>query len=546
MSDSENSATSCAASEDSFEKIVQALSHARAFPVSVDEVTVRQTHISVVFLGGEQVYKVKKPVKLPFLDFSTVELRHHFCEEEVRINRPWAPDVYLGVVPITSDSGDMRFEGNGPVIDWAVKMRRLPESATLRSRLQDGLLELCDLDRVARRIASVHQQASRPGADQASKANGEFRRQWTENWVFANTLNEDVIEPLVQKRLQTLAIEWIQRHEATLVQRAEADRIRDVHGDLRLEHVFLFPDRAIPNDIVVLDGIEFSPSLRRIDVAADMAFLVMELSFVGRRDLAGRLADVYFSETNDITGCDVLPLFKVYRSAVRAKVAAILSTESEISKPDRDKALARSRAHWLWCLSEMEEPDRRPALVLVSGLPGSGKSTLSRMLADTSHFEVLRSDVVRKEIFTTADATGNSASIYSADQTQRIYDECWSRARRRLLAGARVIVDATFQLESNRQKFLQLAIDCGVRSVWLECTAPADTVQRRLAERQGDASDADWSVYEIVRKQWEPPSEFTERFHEVIATDEGAGSALTIACSKLRPLGLTGIAETTL
>ena len=537
--DSENSADSRAATEGSVDEMVQSLSLACAFPVSVNDVTVRQTHISLVFLGGELVYKIKKPVKLPFLDFSTVELRHHYCEEEVRINRPWAPDVYLGVVPITRDADGIRFEGNGTVIDWAVKMRRLPESATLRSRLQDGLLELCDLERVARRIADTHQQASPLAAVEASRANLEFCRYWSENWEFARTLNREIIEPQVQERLQTLSETWMRRHEATLVQREKNGSIRDVHGDLRLEHVFLFPDREIPNDIVVLDGIEFSPSLRRIDVAADMAFLVMELSFVGRRDLARRFADVYFSETSDVTGCDVLPLFAVYRSAVRAKVAAILGAESEIPKPDRDGALARSRAHWLWCLSEMEEPDRRPALVLVSGLPGTGKSTLSRMLADKARFEVLRSDVIRKEIFTTVAAADNSASIYSVDRTQQVYDECWTRARSRLLAGGRVIVDATFQREANRQKFLQLAIDCGVRAVWLECTAPAERVQRRLAARQGDASDADWSIYELVRKQWEQPSEFTERFHEIIESDEDADSALTVACCRLQQVGLT-------
>ena len=139
--DSENSATSRAATEGSLDELVKSLSRECAFPVPVEAVSVRQTHISVVFLGGEFVYKVKKPVKFAFLDFSTVELRHHFCEEEVRINRPWAPDVYLGVVPITRDARGLRFEGSGPVIDWAVKMRRLPESATLRSRLQDGVLE---------------------------------------------------------------------------------------------------------------------------------------------------------------------------------------------------------------------------------------------------------------------------------------------------------------------------------------------------------------------------------------------------------------------
>ncbi|MBC7967305.1 MAG: AAA family ATPase [Fuerstia sp.] len=541
--DSENSATTRAATEVSLEEIVESLSQANAFPVPVDAVIVRQTHISVVFLGGDLVYKVKKPVKLSFLDFSTVELRHHFCEEEVRINRPWAPDVYLGVVPITRDAGGLRFEGTGPVIDWAVKMRRLPESATLRSRLQDGVLELCDLERVARRIAATHQQASCVVADQACEANAQFRRCWSENWEFARTLNADFIEPKVLARLQTLSDEWMQRYEETLSQRAADGRIRDVHGDLRLEHVFLFPDRAIPNDIVVLDGIEFSPSLRRIDVAADVAFMVMELSFVGRRDLAKRFADVYFSETNDVTGYDVLPLFAVYRSAVRAKVAAIVGAEPEIPPADREKALARSRAHWLWCLSELETPDRRPALILVSGLPGTGKSTLSRMLAEAAGFEVLRSDVIRKEIFTTEAATGDAAALYSAESTQQVYDECWTRARSRLLAGGRVIVDATFQREANRQKFLQLAIDCGVRAIWLECTAPADVVRQRLASRHGDASDADWSVYELVRKQWEPASEFTSRFHEIIASDEGADSALTTACSKLQQAGLTNVGE---
>lgn len=316
-----------------------------------------------------------------------------------------------------------------------------------------------------------------------------------------------------------------------------------MRGDLRLEHVFLFPDRAVPNDIVVLDGIEFSPSLRRIDVAADVAFLVMELSFVGRRDLAKRFADIYFSETTDVTGCDVLPFFAVYRSAVRAKVAAIVAAEPEIPPADRAKALVRSRAHWLWCLSELETPDRRPALVLVSGLPGTGKSTLSGILADAAHFDVLRSDVIRKEILTTEVATGDAAVLYSAENTQQVYDECWTRARRRLLAGGRVIVDATFQREANRQKFLQLAIDCGVRVVWLECTAPADVVQQRLASRQGDASDADWSVYQPVRKQWEPLSEFTARFHEVVASSEGANSALTTARFKLQQAGLTDIGE---
>ncbi|MEZ6031515.1 MAG: AAA family ATPase [Planctomycetaceae bacterium] len=523
------------------EELLQELSRRCAFPVPVDDVTVRQTHISIVFLAGGIVYKVKKPVKLPFLDFSTVELRHHFCEEEIKVNRPWAPGVYLGVVPITRESDGLRFEGSGPVVDWAVKMQQLPESATLRSRLQNGQLQLANLERTAKRIAAVHNQACSMAPAAASAADVEFRRYWAENWKFAETLGADILHPDVLRRLSVLANEWIQRHKSTLLQRALDGRIGDVHGDLRLEHIFLFPERPSPNDIVIIDGIEFSESLRRIDLVADIAFLVMELSFAGRRDWALSFAAAWFSEMQDDTGTEILPLFAVYRSAIRGKVAALLAAEPEAPEQARAAAIGRSRAHWLWCLSELEVPDHRPALILVSGLPGTGKSTLSRQLSDAAHFEVIRSDVVRKEIFAdNADNNAglNSGELYAAENTQRVYDVCRSRAQTQLLAGRRVLIDATFQREANRQQFLQLAIDCGIRAIWIECTAPADVVRRRLEARHGDASDADWSIYELVRKQWEPGSEFTGRYHATVASGDDSDRALKSACNILTAHGL--------
>lgn len=522
---------------DAAEAKVRSLSRKEAYPFPVESIEVRHTHISAVFLADDVVYKVKKPVKLPFLDFSSVALRHHFCEEEVRVNSPWAPGVYLGVVPVVVGHDGYRFEGDGEVVDWAVKMTRLPELVTLRSRLNHGELRKSDCERVARRIAEIHRTATAYSGDEAREAVSSFRTLWMDNWRFAEQLPEEIITRSVLERIACLTERWLDYGQNLLMNRAEQGWIRDVHGDLRLEHVYYFPDSSSPGDVVILDGIEFDPGFRRIDVVADMAFLTMELCFMGFPELADAFANAYFAESGDSTGLDVLPLFAVYRSAVRAKVAAILACESEVPEADRTKAVQRSRSHWLWCLSELESPGQRPALVLVSGLPGTGKSTLSRALSELGHFEVIRSDVIRKEIFA-AENTDQATSLYTSDRTQRVYDECLERARLALRNGKRVIVDATFQREQDRQSFLQLALECGTRVAWIECTAPPEITKQRIDSRRGDASDADWTVYLLVRSRWQEPSEQTRRFYEQIETGLSSEVASNSALAALRRRGI--------
>jgi aminoglycoside phosphotransferase family enzyme/predicted kinase len=493
------------------------LASSQAFPFPVTQVEVHQTHISAVFLAGSYAYKIKKPVKLPFLDFSTPERRRFFCDEELRINRRLAPDVYLGVVPVCECDKGLCFERSTPAIDWAVKMVRLSDDATMSARLQSDTLAPKDVTRVAERIAAFHAEAPRAGASSRFGQFSGIARNIRDNLEAAEaqvgrSLTSDVYSRLC--RLTEVALAQLQE---LIERRTPSGFTRELHGDLRLDHIYLFPELPEPRDMAIIDAIEFNEEFRWIDVVADIAFCVMDFLFHGRRELAEQFADAYFERTNDEEGRRLLPLYTSYRAAVRAKVEGIKARESEVEMVERTSAMQHAQAHWLIALGELEIPMQRPALVLVSGLPGTGKSTVARQLSAAAHFKVIRSDVVRKELAgireSTSDATasGLQEGIYTAEWTDRTYTECLRRAEVELRDGGRVIVDATFLQESFRRKFTELAVGLGVPVVWVLCEADAEIVHQRIQSRKADASDADWNVYQHAVKCWEPPSSHSRR-----------------------------------
>jgi aminoglycoside phosphotransferase family enzyme/predicted kinase len=514
-------------------RLIEALSDTAAYPHPADAVEVRQTHISAVFLAGPIAYKVKKPVVLPFLDFSTLESRRHFCEEEVRLNRRLAPEVYFGVVPITATPAGARFEGDGEPVEWAVKMRRLPEGADLRSRLRNEGVTVGVVKALARRVAEFHRTAE-SGPRVAAYARFE---------PVAGAINDVLrqaasvvgraIHPDVFARLTQLVDDALRRLRPVIEGRADRGVPRDGHGDLRLDHVYHFPDRDPPGDLVVIDCVEFSERLRCTDPVADMAFLVMDLAFHGRRDLAVAFADDYFSHSEDPKSRVLLPLYTAYRAAVRGAVDGILLGEREVPDEQRRAALERARGRWLLALGELEEPGRRPCLVLVGGLPGAGKSTLARALAERGDFRVIRSDVVRKEL-----AGGSVQGLYSPEWDERTYAECLRRAEESLFEGKRVIVDATFRQEAKRRLFLDAAVRRGVPGVLLLCRAGPETTRLRLANRHGDASDADSWVYSRLAAAWEESGSATRRDVHLLATDGSPDEALAQAPGVLRQLGV--------
>jgi uncharacterized protein len=519
-------------------RLIEALSAPAAYPFPLDQVKVCQTHISVVFLAGAYAYKIKKPVNLSFLDFTTLAQRRHACDEEVRLNRRLAPEVYLGVVPVTtrgaSISMDAQTEGAGEIVEWAVKMQRLPDDATLLTRLRRGEVGCELVEALGLKIAGFHASAE---SGQHVSAFGRFdvvAANTRENFHQAQSQVGVTVSPAVFERVQALTEAALQKHRPLIEARAARGVPRDTHGDLHLDHVYLFPDRPPPADLVIIDCIEFNDRFRFSDPVADMAFLHMDIAFHGRRDLAGLFADAYFRAAQDEEGRALLPLYSAYRAVIRAKVEGLELGETEIPEDERSHAVTRAHGHWLLALAELETPGRRPCLVLVGGLPGSGKSTLAWGLAQRAGFQVIRSDVVRKEL------AGPSfpGDIYTSAWTQRTYAECLRRAEQALFQGQRVVVDASFITEDLRRPFLDAAARWGVQAALFICQTDAQTACRRLDQRRGDVSDADWSVRQSLALRWEELAPNTGQCSHAICTSGTPEEAQSLALGRLMQLAL--------
>jgi aminoglycoside phosphotransferase family enzyme/predicted kinase len=523
-------------------EMMAGLADPAAYPYSVRDVEVRQTHISAVFLAGSYVYKVKKPVDYGFLDFGTLDKRRRYCDEEVRLNRRLAPDVYLGVVPVTRSDERYYFERDGEPVEWAVKMRRLPDEATLQYRLQQDAVDVSVMRNLARRIAAFHAQAESGPRVAACGRFDVVAGNARENFEQSATQVGTTVSEAVFTRVQALTEEALARGRTLIESRAQRGIPRDTHGDLRLDHVYVFPDREPPNDLVVIDCIEFAERYRFADPLADAAFLVMGLNLQGRRDLGDEFLRAYLQAAGDDEGRALAPFYTAYRAAVRGKVEGLKLSRAEISAADREIALAKARGSWLLALGELEAPKCKPCLLLVAGLPGTGKSTLARTIAAHAHCEVIRSDVVRKELAGVANeqqsASAFESGIYSPEWTKRTYEECLRRTEELLFEGKRVLVDANFRNEASRRTFLETATRWGAIAGMLLCDADPEVVRDRLANRRQDASDADWSVYLRAVESWEEPGPRTQSVLRTIDTGGSVEYSMSQAIEALRQWSL--------
>lgn len=460
------------------------------YPDQPSSVGFCETHISRVYLTERFAYKVKKPLDLGFLDFSTLAKRRFFCQEELVLNRRFAPDTYLEVVRICYGKSGLRLGGPGRTIDYAVRMRRLPEERMLSRLLEANAPNLTvEMERLARHLAALLGQATPcPQEDQIDsvreKIAGNLRQTVSAIDLTLLAPAHALMATYMERQLQSLG-ELIDR-------RSREGFVRDGHGDLHAANI------CMTEPIRVYDCIEFCRRFRVADVAADLAFLLMDLDFRNRRDLATLFLDRYLQLSGDTDLPTLLPLYKAYRAWVRGKVATLLAMESEVEVDHRRHSLLEARRYFNLALGY----HLTPVLILTVGVMGVGKSTLAGALAAATGATLLRSDVIRKELAgLPADRPGTepfAAGLYSEAMTTRTYGELLAQAEQVLYAKGSVIVDAAFPHSRDRQAFLDLAARLGRPALFLHLTCPAATALARLDRRRelgNDPSDGRRELY---------------------------------------------------
>lgn len=502
----------------------EALSDPGAYPYDVREVEFRHTHISLVALAGDWVYKVKKPVDLGFLDFSTLERRHHFCKEEVRLNRRLCEPIYQGVVPLVERDGTLVVDGDrrrGTVVEYAVKMKRLDPDAFLDAQVWAGRTNVGDLDRVADRLCSFYEErASTPEIAEAGWVD-RLRVSTDENFEQTRSQIGESISRPAYDALRYYTDRFYDQNEALLHRRRAGGFIVDGHGDLRLEHVHLTDER-----ICIYDCIEFNERFRRLDVANDVAFLAMDLDLHGRPDLGRRLVDRVSHQLGDPHMTDLIDFYKSYRAYVRGKVEGMRFAEEEVPAAERGQSRTSALRHYQWAL-RYAVTGTEPLVVVVMGRAGTGKSTQAAAIAKSLGWAHLSSDRVRKSLADVslherADAATRER-LYTREMSDATYQILQTRALHRARNHKGTVLDGTYSRRTMRERLRTTLRDANVARAFVELTAPDAVLRARLANRTQTAptaSDARAEDFDMLDERYDAPDALEDSRHIHIDTQD--------------------------
>lgn len=495
--------------------LIRALQNPSVFPHASDHWQLIETHISWVILAGPYAYKIKKALDLGFLDFTTLDKRRFYCEEELRLNSRLAPDLYLTVVPITGTAEQPQLGGSGAAFEYAVKMRRFSQRELLSEMAEHNRLKDAHIDQIVTQVAKFHLDIPSASAETPYGTPEHVHAPVVENYV---QILEHTSKPRHVQWINHLKA-WTERQYRLCYQQFEHRKqqgfVRECHGDMHLGNIAMVDD--VP---VIFDGIEFNPDLYWIDVMSEVAFLFMDLEDHAKRDYAFRFLNGYLELSGDYSGLRVLRYYLAYRATVRAKIASIrllqqpdhdlkpLSMEGSMQgsmEGSMEKSLGNFERYLQLAMS-YTQPQRR-VLLITHGLSGSGKSTLSAPLSGHMGAIRIRSDRERQRLFGKGQQNGVAADIdsgvYSSDATSQTYATLENLAKGILESGYPVIIDATFLNRSQRQPFKQLARRLAVPLRILYFHADAAELKKRVAARQREGRDISEAGLKVLEHQLE-------------------------------------------
>jgi hypothetical protein len=502
----------------------------------VKRVRMIQTHTSWVFLTGTHAYKVKKPVNFGFLDYTALSARRFFCNEEFRLNQILSPDIYIEVLPITEARGRLRLGGRGPVVDYCLAMKELPQKWIMTEQLKQDRVTFEHIDQIARSIADFHARAER-GREVAQYGSTEIiRLNWDEN--FAQTM-EFRAKTITHREFDETkaAVEGFIAENRGLFQRRRASGfVRRCHGDLHSKNIFVLeegsrgrgftgsgrnprtPEPQNPGSVRIFDCIEFNPRFSCSDVASEIAFMAMDLDYWGRKDLADFFVERYVVHTGDAGLLRLLNFYKCYRAYVRGKVTSFVLNDPGVGAADKAKARQTAKKYFELSHRYALNLHVRPKLVVMMGLPGVGKTYVARRLTERIGAFHFLSDSIRKQLLGIPvgqpQSEGFGGGIYQGNVSEKTYAELLRRARVFLSSGFSVITDATFLGEDSRERARETAKRAGVPVLFVFADCPERTVQSRLRRRAGEYtfSDATIDIYLAMKSRYFKPRASSFKF----------------------------------
>jgi aminoglycoside phosphotransferase family enzyme/predicted kinase len=498
-------------------------------PLAVELV---ETHLSWVFLTRDSAFKVKKPVSYSFVDFRRVEARRAACEAEVTLNRRLSSDVYLGVVPVRQSGGGLTLSGDGEIVDWAVHMRRLSDATRGDRLLARGALDARRVDALAERLARFHAEARCDTETAAFGALPTVAGNVAENFRETTQMVGELMSPDEARALERSQLAFLRSQESLLARRMAEGRVRDGHGDLRLEHVYF--EEGDPR---IIDCIEFSERFRFGDVCADVAFLAMDLVEHGRPDLGELFIARYARSAGDYDLYALVDFYEGYRAHVRAKVASYVANDADASHQLRLEKSAEARRHFILAVASARRSLLPPMVVAVGGVIASGKSTVAEAIAEQMSCPVIDADRTRKHMLGVPetrrlDETAWSGA-YDRSVTRRVYEEVMREAGVVLASGRSVVLDASFRSVQMRKDARALAHAHALPFLFVECHAGRATCLARLEERAKGAavSDGRAAIFDDFCRAFDPVLELTDAEHAVVDTSRPWSTTL----EELRP-----------